>query len=154
MNRKAPGLLAALILVPFCLSVSSGSPTDHAQTPMAAMANASASPKIGSPRAIARVWRGHTLASKAADYQAYLNASGIDRIRTSPGNLGVTVLRRTENARTEFLVISIWESIKAVEKFAGKDYQKAVVLPRDREYLLEVEPNVLHYEIIRDERKP
>jgi heme-degrading monooxygenase HmoA len=154
MNRKAPGLFAALVVVPFCLSVSSRSATDHAQAPMTAMANASASPKIGRPGAIARIWRGRTLASKAADYQAYLNASGIDGIRTAPGNLGVTVLRRTENGRTEFLVISIWESIKAVEKFAGKDYQKAVVLPRDREYLLEVEPNVLHYEIIRDERKP
>jgi hypothetical protein len=37
-------------------------------------------------------------------------------------------------------------------KFAGEDYQKAVILPRDREYLLEVEPNVLHYEILREER--
>jgi hypothetical protein len=34
-----------------------------------------------------------------------------------------------------------------------EDYQKAVILPRDREYLLEVEPNVLHYEISREERK-
>ena len=31
---------------------------------------------------------------------------------------------------------------------------KAVILARDREYLLEVEPNVLHYEIAREERAP
>ena len=41
----------------------------------------------------------------------------------------------------------------AIKRFAGEDYQKAVILTRDREYLLEVEPNVLHYEILKEERK-
>jgi hypothetical protein len=39
-----------------------------------------------------------------------------------------------------------------VKNFAGADYQKTVILPRDREYLIEVEPDVLHYEIVREER--
>ncbi len=104
------------------------------------------------PRAIARIWRGRTLAAKADEYQSYLDKSGISRVRATPGNLGVTVLRRNDGEKTEFLVLSIWESVDAIKKFAGEDYQKAVILPRDREYLLEVEPNVLHYEILRDER--
>jgi heme-degrading monooxygenase HmoA len=105
-------------------------------------------------RAIARIWRGRTLAAKADEYQAYLDKSGISRVRATPGNLGVTVLRRNDGEKTEFLVLSVWESVDAIKKFAGEDYQKAVILPRDREYLLEVEPNVLHYEILREERKP
>ena len=111
-----------------------------------------AQPDKPSSRAIARIWRGRTLASKADEYQAYLDSSGISRVRATPGNLGVTVLRRNDGGKTEFLVMSIWESVEAIKKFAGEDYQKAVILPRDREYLLEVEPNVLHYEILRDER--
>ena len=113
-----------------------------------------AQPK-GSPpsRAIARIWRGRTLAAKADEYQSYLDTSGISRVRATPGNLGVTVLRRNDGEKTEFLVLSVWESVDAIKKFAGDDYQKAVILPRDREYLLEVEPNVLHYEILREERK-
>jgi len=103
-------------------------------------------------RAIARIWRGRTLASKADEYQAYLDSSGISRVRATPGNLGVTVLRRNDGKKTEFLVLSLWESVEAIKKFAGDDYQKAVILPRDREYLLEVEPNVFHYEILREER--
>ena len=102
--------------------------------------------------AIARIWRGRTLASKADEYARYLDANGIAKIRATPGNRGVTVLRRTNGDKVEFVVISIWESIDAVKNFAGADYQKAVILPRDREYLLEVEPNVLHYEILTDER--
>ncbi len=34
--------------------------------------------------------------------------------------------------------MSIWVSVDAIKRFAGEDYQKAVILPRDREYLLEV----------------
>jgi heme-degrading monooxygenase HmoA len=112
----------------------------------------SAQPDKPSSRAIARIWRGRTLAAKADEYQAYLDSSGISRIRATPGNLGVTLLRRNDGGKTEFLVMSIWESVDAIKKFAGEDYQKAVILPRDREYLLEVESDVLHYEILRDER--
>src|SRR5215831_8642965 len=101
--------------------------------------------------AIARIWRGRTLLSKADEYEAYLNQSGVSKIRATPGNLGVYVLRRNDNDKTEFVVMSLWESIEAIKKFAGADYQKAVILPRDREYLLEVEPNVLHYDVARAE---
>lgn len=114
--------------------------------------NLTAQPEKPALRATARIWRGRTLASKADEYQAYLDSSGISRVRATPGNLGVTVLRRNDGGKTEFLVLSLWESVDAIKKFAGEDYQKAVILPRDREYLLEVEPNVLHYEILREER--
>ncbi len=142
MNRRLhflPGALALAILAGFA----------------APSADATA-PEPASPRktAVARIWRGRTLAVKADEYEAYLYASGVSKVRATPGNLGVTVLRRTEGDKTEFLVMSLWESVDAIKKFAGEDYQKAVILERDREYLLEVEPNVLHYEVLREERKP
>jgi heme-degrading monooxygenase HmoA len=115
---------------------------------------ANAGPPEASGKSIARIWRGRTLASRADEYQAYLLASGITKIRQIPGNLGVTLLRREDGQETEFLVMSVWESIEAVQRFAGKDYQKAVIMDRDREYLLKVEPNVLHYEIETEKRKP
>lgn len=118
-----------------------------------AMPNASAGPRVAARKAIARIWKGRTLASKADEYEKYLLATGISRVRAASGNLGATVLRRTDGGKTEFVVISIWESVAAIQRFAGKDYQKAVLLPRDREYLVDVEPNVLHYEILREERR-
>jgi heme-degrading monooxygenase HmoA len=118
----------------------------------AAAPESRATPAAG--KSIARIWRGRTLATKADEYEAYLFASGIPKVRETSGNLGVTVLRREDGKQTEFLVISIWESIEAVQRFAGKDYQKAVILDRDRAYLIEVEPTVKHYAIEREERKP
>ncbi len=102
---------------------------------------------------IARIWKGRTLAAKADEYEKYLNASGIAKLLAIPGNLGAEMLRRTDGDKAEFVVISYWESIDAVKRFAGPDYQKAVILERDREYLLEVEPYVLHYDVVREERK-
>jgi heme-degrading monooxygenase HmoA len=109
-------------------------------------------PSAGSGKTVARIWRGRTLAAKADEYEAYLFASGITRVRATPGNLGVTVLRRADGDQTEFLVISIWESLDAVKRFAGADYEKAVILDRDREYLVEVEPTVRHYTVEKEER--
>ena len=109
-------------------------------------------PASGAGKTVGRIWRGRTLAAKADEYEAYLFASGITRVRATPGNLGVTVLRRTDGGQTEFLVISMWESIDAVKRFAGADYEKAVILDRDRQYLVEVEPTVRHYTVEKEER--
>jgi heme-degrading monooxygenase HmoA len=132
----------------FCLAVGLG------LLGTAAVVAAPPDPAPAARHVIARIWRGRTLAAKADDYERYLNDSGIAKLRTLPGNLGVTVLRRSDGDKTEFLVMSLWDSVDAIKKFAGEDYQKAVLLPRDREYLIEVEPNVFHYDVLSENRKP
>src|SRR5260370_10861121 len=74
---------------------------------------ASAPKGPSSGKAIARVWRGRTLQSKADAYEAYLNQAGVSKIRATPGNLGVYVMRRTEKDQAEFVVLSLWESLAA-----------------------------------------
>jgi heme-degrading monooxygenase HmoA len=111
--------------------------------------SASASPSVKPKPMIARIWHGRTLTAKADEYERYLNASGVERMLKTDGNHGVEVLRKADGPRTDFVVISYWESIDAVKRFAGKDFEKAVILDRDREFLIEVEPNVLHYDVVR-----
>jgi heme-degrading monooxygenase HmoA len=98
---------------------------------------------------IARIWRGVTLASRSEEYLQYLEETGIPDYRDTPGNLGVQVLRRTEGNRAEFLLISLWESMEAITAFAGPDPERAVYYPRDDEFLLEKEPRVRHYDVVR-----
>jgi heme-degrading monooxygenase HmoA len=133
------------------LGLASAAAEEVPDAALLALPNASSGPAPGKP--IARIWRGRTLASRADEYEAYLFASGISRVRATPGNRGVTVLRREDGRETEFLVISIWDSLEAVKRFAGKDFDKAVILDRDRQYLIEVEPTVRHYAIEKEERK-
>ena len=96
---------------------------------------------------IARTWHGVTPAARADAYDAYLTRTGVRDCRATPGNLGVYVLRRIEGEQAHFLFISLWESYDAIRAFAGRDYQRAVYYPEDREYLLELEPQVTHYEV-------
>jgi quinol monooxygenase YgiN len=97
---------------------------------------------------IARLWHGVTPAAKADAYVDYLNQTGVPDSRATAGNQGVYVLRRIEGEQAHFLFISLWESRKAIEQFAGQDITIAKYYPQDPDYLLELEPNVTHYEVM------
>jgi heme-degrading monooxygenase HmoA len=96
---------------------------------------------------IARTWHGVTLAAKADAYDAYLQRTGVREYRATPGNLGVYVLRRIEGDRAHFLLVSLWVSYDAIRAFAGTDTERAVYYSEDRDFLLELEPHVTHYEV-------
>jgi heme-degrading monooxygenase HmoA len=97
---------------------------------------------------IARTWHGVTPAAKADDYLDYLNRTGVPGLRGTGGNQGVYVLRRIEGDEAHFLLISLWESRAAIRQFAGEDVDRARYYPEDEDYLLELEPNVTHYEVL------
>lgn len=96
---------------------------------------------------IARIWRGITLAEKADAYVDYLNETGLKDYAKTPGNQGVTLLRRMQGEHCEFVLISVWDSMAAVRAFAGENPERSVYYPEDEQYLLEMEPLVRHYEI-------
>ena len=142
------GLAAALLLTSRAGAQGCGG---VARGTLLAQPSASASPdaQTKSKRLVARLWHGRTLTAKADAYEKYLNETGVKKILATKGNFGVEVLRHADGAKTDFLVISYWESLEAVKLFAGADYQKAVIMPRDAEFLIEVEPLVVHYEVVR-----
>ncbi len=97
---------------------------------------------------IARIWHGVTVASKSEEYLDYINKTGAPDYRGKEGNRGVYVLRRIENNQAHFLFISLWESVEAIRKFAGPDIVKASYYLEDEKFLLELEPQVRHYEVL------
>lgn len=96
---------------------------------------------------IARVWRGWTRADDADRYVEYLQQTGVAAFRSTPGNEGSHLLRRTEGDRTEFIVLSFWDSVEAVKRFAGDDIERAVFYPEDERFLVARDEHVTHYEI-------
>ncbi len=97
---------------------------------------------------IARAWHGVVPAEKSVAYLDYLSRTGIPDYQAIPGNRGVYVLRRVEGQRAHFLLISLWESRRAIEEFAGEDIELARYYPEDKAFLLELEPQVVHYEVL------
>lgn len=137
LNRKgSPVLLALLLIASLTSCLFPGSPP--AREPQRAAA-------------IARVWHGRTSAARADEYEVYLNDAGIRKIRSIPGNIGVQMFRRSEGETEEFIVISYWESRDVIRGFAGADIEKTHHLPRDPEFLVELEPLVRHYDVVVNE---
>lgn len=134
--KKATLLFVGLVCVgAFVFSTRAGRPGDGPPSPS------------GPPRTVvAREWRGRVASARADEYYRYLSG-GVAKIRSVPGSLGVQVMRRDEAGAVEFVVISYWESRKAIEAYAGQDIEKPHHLPKDRELLLELPTRVLHYDV-------
>ncbi len=96
---------------------------------------------------IARIWHGTTKASEAAAYLRFLEERAIPDYRSVAGNRGVHILHRLEGDRAHFLTLTFWDSRSAIENFAGKNIDIAKYYPEDKNYLLEFEPTVTHYEV-------
>ena len=97
---------------------------------------------------IARTWRGATKASDGDAYVEYLQQTGIREYKETPGNKGVIMLRRELDGKTEFVLVSLWDSWDAVRAFAGPQPEKAVFYPEDDRFLVVKDLHVDHYEVI------
>jgi hypothetical protein len=60
----------------------------------------------------------------------------------------VYTLRRIDGETAHFLMLSLWDSVASIKTFAGNDYEKARYYPEDRDFLLEFEEHVTHYEVM------
>ena len=96
---------------------------------------------------IARIWRGAVRPEHADEYVAYVNDTGIEEYRSTPGNKGAWILHRRRGDVTEIVTFSLWEDMDAVRAFAGEDPERAVYYPEDDRYLVERGETVEHYEV-------
>ncbi len=97
---------------------------------------------------IARLWHGRVPAGKARAYREFLNRRAVPDYQSVPGNLSVHVLERPEGDVVHFVTLTFWENMDVIRAFAGDDVARAKYYPEDRDFLLEFEPAVLHYEVV------
>jgi heme-degrading monooxygenase HmoA len=98
---------------------------------------------------IGRIWKGTTREADKDAYFEYLKETGLKEYASTPGNRGICVLRRIYDGKAEFTLITFWDSWDAIKAFAGLQYEKAVYYPEDKKFLLELEANVTHYEVLQ-----
>jgi len=99
---------------------------------------------------IARTWRGATRAEDAERYLEYLHQTGLAEYRKIEGNRGVLALRRVADGQAEFLLVSLWDSERAIRDFAGSNIDRAVFYPEDEQFLINRDDHVTHYEVVFD----
>lgn len=97
---------------------------------------------------IARMWHGRVPSDKAPAYREFVTGRAIPDYRSAQGNLSVHILEREDGAITHFVTLTFWESLDAVRRFAGDDVDAAKYYPEDKDFLLEFEACVMHYEVV------
>jgi catechol 2,3-dioxygenase-like lactoylglutathione lyase family enzyme/heme-degrading monooxygenase HmoA len=100
---------------------------------------------------IARIWSGATLEADADAYTEYLKQTGVMAYRQTPGNRGVLLFRTRQDEKMQFFLISLWDSISAIEAFAGSDYKRAVYYAEDQRFLVDMPEKVTHFEVVESD---
>lgn len=101
----------------------------------------------GKDEMIARIWEGKAHRSQSPAYINYLKETLVPQFRAVPGNLGLTVARKEEGDHHRIVFVSYWKDFDAVKKYAGADYQRAVIFPKEKEFLEDYQQEVLHRQI-------
>ena len=98
---------------------------------------------------IARVWHGWTTLGNADAYEQLLRETIFPRIAAKQvaGYKGIHLLRRRVPSGEEFMTIMWFDSLEAVKRFAGEDYEAAYVPPEARAVLERFDERSQHYEV-------
>ena len=94
------------------------------------------------------MWHGRVLTSKAKAYREFLNSRAIPDYQSIEGNISVYILEQSEGEITHFITLSFWKSMEVIQGFAGSDIGVAKYYAEDKDFLLEFEPRVMHYEVV------
>jgi len=98
---------------------------------------------------ISRIWHGWTTPALADVYEGLLKEEIFVGIfsRQIPGLRGIQLLRRDVGDEVEFITIMRFDNLDAVRKFAGEDYEVAVVPVAARALLAHFDQRSQHYEV-------
>jgi hypothetical protein len=98
---------------------------------------------------ICRIWHSWATATNADAYECLLRSEifvGILR-REIPGFRAIDLLKRSVPEGVEFVTLMWFDSIEAVQNFAGPDYEVAVVLPEAQQLLMRFDNQSAHYTV-------
>lgn len=99
---------------------------------------------------IASIWHERTKAAHYEEYTAFMKSEAIPDYEKTQGFAKLIFLRRLEGEVAHFNLITFWENLEVIKNFAGGDYEIAKYYPKDKEYLLEFEERVTHYEVFAE----
>lgn len=97
---------------------------------------------------IVRHWRGTTDKSKAEIYLKHLEEDTFQILDRIEGFIEAKAIKKDLGDEVEFLVISSWESMTAIKKFAGDNPEVAVVPDKAKGMLASFDKHVNHYEVV------
>jgi heme-degrading monooxygenase HmoA len=99
---------------------------------------------------IVRAWHATATAEGADAYREHFNHSVLLELRRIDGYQGAYLLRRGHDSQVELQVLTVWDSLEAIRRFAGANLDNAVVEPDAQAVLASYDPTVTHYTVVVD----
>jgi heme-degrading monooxygenase HmoA len=96
---------------------------------------------------IARLWSARATPLQVRAYLHHFSTQVVPILRKYAGYVGYTLLTRDSAASIEILVTTYWQSLEAIDAFAGPDRDAAVVAPAAAAFLLDYDRRARHYEV-------
>jgi heme-degrading monooxygenase HmoA len=97
---------------------------------------------------IARLWHGWTKPENADTYERLVATKVLPGFEHLKGYKGAYLLREDRDGETEFVTLTLFEDLEAVRRFAGDDYEAAVVPAEAKQLLARFDARSKHYEIV------
>ncbi len=97
---------------------------------------------------ISRHWKGISKRERSKDYIEHLQNDTFKILNGIDGFLSAQILQREIETGIEFLIVTNWRSIEAIKKFAGENYEIAVVPNVAKEMMLSYDESVSHFEVM------
>lgn len=96
---------------------------------------------------ISRHWKGTAKPQETENYIKHLKTDTFPKLSKIPGFVRAYILTRQLDGGTEFLIVTIWESMDAIEVFTGPAVDTAVVPEEAQAMMIEYDRKVVHYEV-------
>jgi len=97
---------------------------------------------------IARIWHGWTTPANANAYETLLRTKILPGIQRTHDCKGIYLFGRPAGNEVEFITLLFFDSLDAIRKFAGEDYEVAVVPAEARKLLARFDERSQHYETL------
>lgn len=94
-----------------------------------------------------RLWHGEVPIEKADEYEKFMIERAAPDYGSVEGLIKLYFQRRDEAKKAHFLLVTIWDSIDSVKKFAGDKHENAKYYPEDDNFLLEKDEYVSMYDV-------
>ena len=99
---------------------------------------------------IIRAFRATASAEGADAYREHFTHSVLPDLQRIDGYQGAYLLRRDHDGHVELQVLTLWDSLEAISRFAGANLEHAVVEPAAQAVLASYDPTVTHHTVVVD----
>jgi heme-degrading monooxygenase HmoA len=99
---------------------------------------------------VARMWHGTVPIAKGEEYLQRMRTVALPDYLAISGNRGAFCLYRVEGDAAHYEMLTFWDDVDAIKRFAGEEVDLAKYYDFDRAFLVEMERNVRHYTVYDD----